>query len=244
MLAPFSVAADSSGNIYVAEFGTNRIRKIDTKGNITTAIGDGNQGFAGDGGPPNKVEMTLPTGVAVDSSGNVFFADSLNNRIRKLAGGSVNTIAGNGLLSLSGDGGHGYQSADQCAAGRRGGFRRQPVHRRYGEQHGAASGQQRRDLHLRGHRHRRVVRRWQRGHQRPTQRSARAGGGFRGQSLYRRYAEPSRAQGDGRHHFDGRRQRHRGLRRRRRCSRQRAAQPAFRGGGGCGRQSVYRRIRQ
>ena len=105
MLAPFSVAADSSGNIYAAEFGTNRIRKLDTKGNITTAIGDGNQGFAGDGGPPNKVEMDLPTGVAVDSSGNILFADSLNNRIRKLASGSVNTIAGNGVLSHSGDGG-------------------------------------------------------------------------------------------------------------------------------------------
>ena len=55
MVAPFGVAADSSGNVYVAEFGTNRIRKIDTKGNITTAIGDGIQGFAGDGGPANKV---------------------------------------------------------------------------------------------------------------------------------------------------------------------------------------------
>ena len=105
MLAPFSVAADSSGNIYVAEFGTNRIRKLDTKGNITTAIGDGNQGFAGDGGPANKVEMTLPTGVAVDSSGNLYFADSLNNRIRKLSGSTVSTIAGNGLFSRSGDGG-------------------------------------------------------------------------------------------------------------------------------------------
>ena len=49
--------------------------------------------------------MNLPTGVAVDSSGNVYFADSLNNRIRKLAGGNVSTIAGNGLLSRSGDGG-------------------------------------------------------------------------------------------------------------------------------------------
>ncbi len=104
MLAPFSVAADSSGNIYAAEFGTNRIRKLDTKGNITTAIGDGIQGFAGDGGPPNKVEMSLPTGLAVDSSGNILFADSLNNRIRKLAGSTVNTIAGNGVLSHSGDG--------------------------------------------------------------------------------------------------------------------------------------------
>jgi uncharacterized protein (TIGR03437 family) len=105
MVAPFGVAADSSGNVYISEFGTNRIRKIDTKGIITTAVGDGIQGFAGDGGPANKVEMNLPTGVAVDSSGNVIFADSLNNRIRKLAGGNVSTIAGNGQVSRSGDGG-------------------------------------------------------------------------------------------------------------------------------------------
>jgi trimeric autotransporter adhesin len=111
MLAPFSVTADSSGNLFVAEFGTNRIRKIDTKGNITTAIGDGIQGFAGDGGAANKVEMSLPSSVAIDSSGNIYFVDSLNNRVRKLAGGNVNTIAGNGLLSRSGDGGAATSSA-------------------------------------------------------------------------------------------------------------------------------------
>jgi len=105
MISPFGVTADGSGNIYVAEYGTNRIRKIDTSGNITTAIGDGNQGFAGDGGPANKVEMSGPTGVGVDGSGNVYFVDSRNNRIRKLAGGNVTTVAGNGLLSYSGDGG-------------------------------------------------------------------------------------------------------------------------------------------
>ena len=70
--APFGVTVDSTGNIYIAEFGTNRIRKIDTTGKITTAIGDGIQGFAGDGGPANKVEMSLPTSVAIDSSGNVY----------------------------------------------------------------------------------------------------------------------------------------------------------------------------
>ena len=105
MLAPFGVMADSAGNVYVAESGTNRIRKIDTSDNITTAIGDGTQGFAGDGGAPNKVEMALPTGVALDSAGNIYFADSLNNRIRKLAGGTVSTIAGNGAFRYSGDGG-------------------------------------------------------------------------------------------------------------------------------------------
>jgi uncharacterized protein (TIGR03437 family) len=105
MVSPFGVAVDSSGVIYVAELGSNRIRKIDTAGNITTAIGDGTQGFAGDGGAPNKVEMSLPTSVQVDSSGNLYFTDSLNNRIRKLSGGNVNTFAGNGLVSRSGDGG-------------------------------------------------------------------------------------------------------------------------------------------
>ena len=54
MVSPFSVAVDSSGNVYVAEFGTNRIRKIDATGKITTAIGDGIQGFAGDGGPAEQ----------------------------------------------------------------------------------------------------------------------------------------------------------------------------------------------
>ncbi len=104
MLSPFGVSADSSGNIYIAEYGSNRIRKVDTTGKITTAIGDGTQGYAGDGGPANKVEMSLPSSVQVDSSGNLYFADSLNNRIRKLTGGNVNTFAGNGTLSHSGDG--------------------------------------------------------------------------------------------------------------------------------------------
>ena len=104
MIAPTGVTQDSSGNVFIAEFGTDRIRKIDTSGKITTAIGDGNPGFVGDGGPPNKVEMNQPTGVAVDSSGNIYFVDSLNYRIRKLAGGNVTTIAGNGQISHSGDG--------------------------------------------------------------------------------------------------------------------------------------------
>jgi uncharacterized protein (TIGR03437 family) len=106
MSAPFGVAADSTGNFYIAEFGTNRIRRVDkASGKITTAIGNGNLGFAGDGGAPDKVEMNGPTAVALDGSGNIIFVDSLNYRIRKLAGGTVTTIAGNGQVSRSGDGG-------------------------------------------------------------------------------------------------------------------------------------------
>jgi uncharacterized protein (TIGR03437 family) len=104
MISPTGVTADSSGNIYVSELGTNRIRKIDTSGNITTAIGDGILGYAGDGGPANKVEMNQPTAVAIDGSGNIYFADSNNNRVRKLGGSNVTTVAGNGQLSHSGDG--------------------------------------------------------------------------------------------------------------------------------------------
>src|ERR1035437_3572469 len=98
MVAPFGVAVDSTGNVDVAEYGSNRIRKIDTAGKITTAVGDGNQGFAGDGGAPNKVEMSLPTSVVVDSSGNLYFTDSLNNRIRKLAGANATPSAGSGVF--------------------------------------------------------------------------------------------------------------------------------------------------
>jgi trimeric autotransporter adhesin len=106
MSAPFGVTADSNGNFYIAEFGTNRIRKVDkASGKITTAIGNGNLGFGGDGGAPDKVEMNGPTAVALDGSGNLIFVDSLNYRIRKLSGGNVTTIAGNGQISKGGDGG-------------------------------------------------------------------------------------------------------------------------------------------
>jgi uncharacterized protein (TIGR03437 family) len=105
MIAPFGVAVNSAGDIFVAEVGSNRIRKIDSKGNITTAVGDGTQGFAGDGAAPATARLSLPTSVAVDAGGNLYFADSLNYRVRKLAGSTVSTVAGNGVISRSGDGG-------------------------------------------------------------------------------------------------------------------------------------------
>ena len=107
--SPAGIAADASGNLFFAELGNVRIRKVSANGIITTIAGNGNTGFSGDGGPATAASLnfnSIVVGVAVDASGNVFFADSANNRIRKVsAGGIITTVAGNGTAGFSGDGG-------------------------------------------------------------------------------------------------------------------------------------------
>ncbi len=105
MSQPWAVVGDSGGNLYIAEFGNDRIRMVNNKGIINTIAGTGTIGFSGDGSKAITAQLNLPTGVAVDSSGNVYIADSWNFRIRKIVTGTINTIAGNGLVSYSGDGG-------------------------------------------------------------------------------------------------------------------------------------------
>ena len=103
---PFGVAVDSKGNIFIADEFNNRIRKVDTSGIITTVAGNGNQGFSGDNGPAVDARLYYPLSVAVDSEGNIFIADYLNNRIRKVdTSGIITTVAGNGNQGFSGDGG-------------------------------------------------------------------------------------------------------------------------------------------
>jgi uncharacterized protein (TIGR03437 family) len=103
---PTSIAVDSSGNIFVADANNVAIRKISTSGIITTVAGNGQGGFAGDGGAANKAQLGLPTGVTVDASGNLYIADSSNQRIRMVTAstGIITTIAGTGTAGFSGDG--------------------------------------------------------------------------------------------------------------------------------------------
>jgi sugar lactone lactonase YvrE len=97
---------DAAGNLYVAQCGPAAIRKIDTAGIITTVAGTGIDGFSGDGGPATSAQLNCASGVATDAAGELFIADYLNNRIRKVgANGVITTIAGNGTPGFTGDGG-------------------------------------------------------------------------------------------------------------------------------------------
>jgi sugar lactone lactonase YvrE len=85
---PYGVAIDGSGNVFIADSGNNRIRKVSTNGIISTVAGNGTGGFSGDGGAATNAELYQPYGVAVDGSGNVFIADEYNNRIREVINSS------------------------------------------------------------------------------------------------------------------------------------------------------------
>jgi len=92
---PAGVAVDSAGNLYIADEGNHRIRRV-SNGVITTVAGNGTQGLSGDGGPATNAQLGSPTGVAVDSAGNLYIADTADERIRKVSNGVITTVAGGG----------------------------------------------------------------------------------------------------------------------------------------------------
>jgi sugar lactone lactonase YvrE len=104
LTAPTGVAVDSSGNLYIADWLNNRIRKVDTSGIISTVAGDGTCGFSGDGGPATAAMICLPVSVAVDSGQNLYIGDTYNGRVRKISGGTITTIAGTGKFGYNGNG--------------------------------------------------------------------------------------------------------------------------------------------
>ena len=103
---PAGVAVDGAGNVYIADLGSNRIRRVDPSGTIATVAGTGKRGFAGDGGAAVEALLANPTDVAVDEAGNIYIADAYNGRIRRVdISGTIATIAGTGERGFAGDGG-------------------------------------------------------------------------------------------------------------------------------------------
>lgn len=104
---PLGIAIDKQGNILFADTINGCIRQIDKSGIISTIAGNGKQGFSGDGGIATQATMNFPSALTIDSSGNIFIADTFNNRVRRIDATTkiITTIAGNGKNEFSGDGG-------------------------------------------------------------------------------------------------------------------------------------------
>ncbi len=102
------VALDASGNLFIADTENDRVRRVDaSSGIITTVAGNGTLGYTGDGGPATAAQLNYPSGVAVDSAGNLFIADHDAQRVRRVdaSTGVITTVAGNGTIGYGGDGG-------------------------------------------------------------------------------------------------------------------------------------------
>ena len=107
LLLPSSVVFDAAGNLFFVETGNHVVRKVTSAGIITTVAGNGVQGFSGDGRLATSAELDSPAGLALDAAGDLYIADSHNQRVREVNAttGIIATIAGTGAAGFSGDGG-------------------------------------------------------------------------------------------------------------------------------------------
>ncbi len=116
---PEGVAVDAAGDIFIADFSNNRIREVNhATGVITTVAGNGTAGYSGDNGPATAAGLKYPSDVAVDAAGDLFIADTYDNRIREVnhSTGVITTVAGNGYTSSDGEGGYSGDTGQATAA--------------------------------------------------------------------------------------------------------------------------------
>jgi hypothetical protein len=104
---PQGLAVDAHGDVFITDADSNEVREVTTDGIIHDFAGDGTAGYTGDGGPATSADLDQPSGVAVDTDGNVYIADSSNNAIRRVdaSTGVITTVAGNTTAGYAGDGG-------------------------------------------------------------------------------------------------------------------------------------------
>ena len=103
---PFGLSVGLSGNVYISEYGNHKVRMVSSKGILTAFAGTGTAGSNGDGRAATSAQLNYPQGLSVDISGNVYFADNANHKIRMVnSTGIITTFAGTGVGGSSGDGG-------------------------------------------------------------------------------------------------------------------------------------------
>ncbi len=118
LTGPVGVAFDGLGNLYIADTGSHRVRKVDGAGVITTLAGDGLADYRGDGGPASRASLRGPRNVAADGAGNIYISDNGNSRVRKVGpDGIIQTVAGDGVQGTRGDDGPALQASLYAPAG-------------------------------------------------------------------------------------------------------------------------------
>jgi hypothetical protein len=105
--SPWGIAVGQDGSVYIADLFNDRVRQVHPSGMITTVAGTGVKGFSGDGGPATQAQLAQPTALALDPAGDLYLADSDNDRVRAVSAldGSIVTLSGTGGEQFDGDGG-------------------------------------------------------------------------------------------------------------------------------------------